>query len=252
MVRPISLASACNSRFHKRTRDPPEPLSKGLPPPSAVISSRLASGVARPADRLPPPANAVDGEGRGIMVDPEIDPARVGGQVINTVWHRPAELLDQEVVHPDLLRIACRTIFPAAVLEVADQFLLLRVDRDHRLVRGQRRAHHRIDVLELRIAIRVAVAFPRLAIALQAVAHPVEQLADQRAADLMALRLKLRRQPAHALARPAQPAPATLSTRRQAPPSAAVLACAAPQALRLGSYPATRNAACDEASAPAP
>ena len=62
----------------------------------------------------------------------------------------------------------------------------------------QRRVHRCIDVLELGIPIRVAVAFARLAIALQAVAHAIEQLADQRAANLMTLRLKLLRQPAHA------------------------------------------------------
>src|SRR5271166_5272082 len=38
MSRPNLLASFCNSRFHSRTR---EPL---LPPPSAVISNRLALG----------------------------------------------------------------------------------------------------------------------------------------------------------------------------------------------------------------
>src|SRR6478672_7282846 len=59
-------------------------------------------------------------------------------------------------------------------------------------------------MLELSIPIRVAVAFARLAIGLKAVAHIIEQLADQRAADLMTLRLKLLRQPAHALARPEQ------------------------------------------------
>src|SRR5207248_8202979 len=37
MSKPSSLASFCNSRFHSRTR---EPL---LPPPSAVISNRVAS-----------------------------------------------------------------------------------------------------------------------------------------------------------------------------------------------------------------
>jgi hypothetical protein len=38
MSMPISLARRCSSRFHRRRR---EPL---LPPPSAVMSSRLAPG----------------------------------------------------------------------------------------------------------------------------------------------------------------------------------------------------------------
>src|SRR5258708_31020262 len=49
MSRPSSLASFCNSRFHSRTR---EPL---LPPPSAVISNRVALGErARPTACHPP------------------------------------------------------------------------------------------------------------------------------------------------------------------------------------------------------
>ena len=138
------------------------------------------------------------------MIDPEIDPASIGGEIVNPVGHRAAELLDQEVVHPDLFRIARRTIFTPTVLEVADQFLLLRIDRDHRLALGQRSAHRRIDVVELRVPIRMAVALQRLTIALQAEAHAVQQFADQRTAHLVTLGLQFLGQPPQALACPAQ------------------------------------------------
>src|SRR4029077_14442820 len=69
---------------------------------------------------------------------------------------------------------------------------------------GQRRAHRAVDVFELRIPVRVTVTLTRLAIALQAVAHAIEQGANQRATNPMALRPKLFCQPPDALARPAQ------------------------------------------------
>jgi len=44
---------------------------------------------------------------------------------------------------------------PSAISEIADQFLLLRVDRDHRLSASRERRRGRVDVCELRVAIRV-------------------------------------------------------------------------------------------------
>jgi hypothetical protein len=52
----------------------------------------------------------------------------------------------------------------AAVLEVADQLLLLGVDRDDGLACGLGRNHLRVDVLELRIAIGMARALKGLAV----------------------------------------------------------------------------------------
>ena len=78
-------------------------------------------------------------------------------------------------LHPNVLRLTCGTPFPTGVLEVSDEFLLLRIDRDHRFARGQRRDHGVVDVNELRIAIGMAVAFPGLAIGLQAELLLVQQ-----------------------------------------------------------------------------
>src|SRR6202040_644206 len=82
--------------------------------------------------------------------------------------------------------------------------LFLGVDRDHRLLLGQRRGHLRVDVAELRIPVGMAIALLGLAVALQTVTRRIEQMADQGAADLVTLRLQRLCQPAHALAGPPQ------------------------------------------------
>ena len=64
-------------------------------------------------------------------------------------------------------------------LKVADQFLLLGVHRDHRLAALLEAIDHRVDVLELGIAIRMRSAFLGLAIALQAVPALLEHRPDR-------------------------------------------------------------------------
>lgn len=57
------------------------------------------------APHAPPPAtNALDGEGRGVMVDADTDPAFVGGNVVDAVGDRSALPRDDEVVHTHGLR----------------------------------------------------------------------------------------------------------------------------------------------------
>src|SRR5205085_5876925 len=99
---------------------------------------------------------------------------------------------------PDLFRVALGAIFAPVVAEIADQFLFLGVDGDHRLLFGQRRGHLGVDVAELRIPVGVAVALRGLAVALQTVTRLIEQVADQGAADLVTLRLQRLRQTAQA------------------------------------------------------
>jgi hypothetical protein len=74
----------------------------------------------------------------------------------------------------------------APVLEIADQFILLGIDRDRRLAGRQRRLHPIIDVAELCIAIRMTGPFARLAVGLQAVIELMQQFADHRTTDLVA------------------------------------------------------------------
>src|SRR6266446_4789529 len=138
------------------------------------------------------------------MVNPDIDPPEISRQVVDAVGYRAAQFPDQEVMDPDLFRIALRAILAARVAEIPDQFLFLGVDRDHRLLFRQSCGHLGVDVAELRIPVGVAVALLGLAIALQAVARIIEQSGDQGAAHLMTLRLERLRQSAHALAGPPQ------------------------------------------------
>src|SRR3982074_2707858 len=80
MSRPSSLASFCNSRFHSRT---PEPL---LPRPHAVA---------------PPRADALDGDRGRVVINADTHPTGIGGEVVDPVRYRAAELLDQEGMEPD-------------------------------------------------------------------------------------------------------------------------------------------------------
>ncbi len=107
-------------------------------------------------------------------------------------------------MHPHLLRLALRPPFSPAVLEVADEFLLLGVHRDDRIARPQIRLGRGSDVGELGIAIRVVRSFARLAVGLQAIAQRLQQLGHFLMAHAMALRVEFAGQAPHALAGPAQ------------------------------------------------
>jgi hypothetical protein len=90
-------------------------------------------------------------------------------------------------VDADLLRLAFRTPFAAAVLEIPDQLLLLGVDRDDRLPSSLKPYCLGADELELGIAIGILIAFASLTIGLQAVAGLAEQPRDRAIADVMPL-----------------------------------------------------------------
>jgi len=138
------------------------------------------------------------------MVDTDADPAGIVGDVVDSVGGCPAEFRDLEVVYPHLFRIAFRSIVTAIVLEIADQFLLLGVNRNGRLPGRHRLLHPIIDVVELRIAVRVARALERLAIGLQRIAQLTQQLADSLMRDAVAQRLQVCSQIAQASGRPSE------------------------------------------------
>src|SRR5271157_1470897 len=173
---------------------------------AAIGGDQQSAGVrvTRPTDGLPPLADTVHREGGRVVVNAYTHPSRIRGQVIDPVRHRAAELLDQEVMDPDFFWVALGAIFAPVVAEIADQFLFLGVDGDHRLLFGQRGGHLRVDVAELRIPVGVAVALRGLAVALQTVTRLIEQMADEGAADRMTLRLQRLCQAAHAFAGPPQ------------------------------------------------
>ena len=156
------------------------------------------------ADVLPPSADRLNREGGRVIVDPHTDPARVGGQIINSIRHGAAKLLDQEIVHAHFLWVALLAPLAAGVLEIADQFLLLRIDGDSWLVLGYGRLDRVVDDVELRVAVGIVGALARLAIGLQAELLLLQQLADDRVADLVPEFVEFPGQPAQALACPAQ------------------------------------------------
>ena len=107
-------------------------------------------------------------------------------------------------MHQHRWRRALRLPFPPAVLEVPDQLLLLRVDRNHRLAGAQMLVGSPVDVLELRVAVRMCGAFLSFARRLQPVAQAVQQPAHSGRTHPPPLLGQRRRQLRATLARPAQ------------------------------------------------
>jgi hypothetical protein len=128
---------------------------------------RRGVGVTGLAQVLPPIDDRVDREGRGVAGDPDTDPALIGGQVIDAVGDRVPELLVLEVVPANLDRPAPGLKLAADRLEIADQLALLGIHADHRLTGRDRLADRLVDVLKLRVTIRVPGALARLLVRLQ-------------------------------------------------------------------------------------
>src|SRR3954467_6418677 len=201
---PSSLARHCSSRFQSRTRPPL------LPPPSAAATASAGDDqawrvrIARAGDALPPAADRLHREGGGIAAHADADPACVRGQVVHAIRYRSAKRLAEEVVDLYLFRFALWAPCSACVLEIADEFFLFRVHRDHRLLLGQRRLYARLDVVKLRIAVGMLATLAGLAVALQAELLRLQHRADDATADLVPTLRQFVRQPTQARAGPAQ------------------------------------------------
>src|SRR3984885_11406642 len=146
----------------------------------------------------------LDRKRRGVVADAEVDPSVIGGDVVDTIRCNLAEFRDDEVMHPDRLGLSLGGQFATAILEVANGFLLLGVDRDHRLAGSLERLHLGIDVLELSVTVGMAGAFARLRIGLQAEAQTLQQSTNQLLARAEAQVGQRRGQMALALAHPHQ------------------------------------------------
>src|ERR1700692_4090341 len=109
------------------------------------------------------------------MVHPDADPTGVGGDIVDAIRHRPTQSFDQEIMHANRFGIALRTPFPPSVLEIPNEFLLLRVDSDNRLLRRQRSRHTLVNVDELRVPVGMIASLTGLAVALKAELLPLEQ-----------------------------------------------------------------------------
>src|SRR3954468_11675489 len=152
-VRPVSSASRWSSLFHSRLR------ALLLPPLSAGDDQAVGGAATRFADIVPPTADRVDGEGGRVVIDPDAHPSAIGADVVDPVRDCLAQFRDQEIVGPHRFGLAPRAPGSTRILEVADQFLLLGVDRDSRLTLGQRRLDRLVEVLELGVAVGMVRSF---------------------------------------------------------------------------------------------
>jgi hypothetical protein len=110
-------------------------------------------GVGDGTDLVPPSSDRGDGELGGVGVVNDGDEPFVGGDVEHAVRDRLADFGFGEVVHVDARWISGRLPFPSTVLEVPDDFLLLRVHRHHRLTGLEVSASVTVDVPELGVTI---------------------------------------------------------------------------------------------------
>ncbi len=106
--------------------------------------------------------------------------------------------------HPDRLGLPLGAQLAPAVFEVANQFLLLGINRDHRLPGRLEGGHHGVDVLELGIAVGMTAALAGFGVGLQAEAQPAQQATDQLLSGDEATLCQRRRQMALAFADPPQ------------------------------------------------
>jgi hypothetical protein len=136
------------------------------------------------------------------VIDTDAHPSGVVGNIVDPIGHGAAKFLDGKIMHPHVFGGALRAPLAPAILEIADQLFLLGIDRNRRLACRKRFLHMVVDVMKLRVAIRVVRSLTRLAVSLQAVIELVQQLANQCAVDLMAHRAQTLADLAQALACP--------------------------------------------------
>ena len=92
------------------------------------------------------------------------DPAAVVGQIVDAVGHDLAKLFVLEVMDLGSPRLAFGAVLGALVGVVADQLLLLGVDRDHRLIVSLEGQNLGVDVLELSVTVGMLASIIGLAI----------------------------------------------------------------------------------------
>ena len=144
--------------------------------------------VRLPSHHPPPLAHRGGGEPRRVVVAADADPRFVPRHVVDAIRNRFADRVARKVIHPHALGLTRRLPLASAIREIAHQFLLLGVDGNHRLPAFDERGGGHVDVLELRVTIRVRRAFPRLLQRVQPIAEAVQQFPDRRRADRPALR----------------------------------------------------------------
>src|SRR5450631_2046845 len=154
--------------------------------------------------RAPPAADGGHREGAGVMVGPDIDETGIATNVIDAIRVGTGNCGTGEIVTLNLQGLLGRQPLLAGIVVIAQECLLLGVDRNHGDALPQTPFHRGIDVPELRIAVGVIRTLLGLAIALQAVVQVVQNLRHFHVADRMILLAQFSGNGARALTYPAQ------------------------------------------------
>src|ERR1700680_2538964 len=126
---------------------------------------RIQAGALGP----PPTSDRGHGKRARIMDRSHVDESSVTPQIVDSIGIGAGHLGTWKIMSLNLLRLPLWAPLAALVLVIADQFFLLRVHGNHRLVCAQSGFHSAADVTELRIAVGMIFSFLSFTIALQAV-----------------------------------------------------------------------------------
>jgi len=195
-------------------RLPPAAPAAGAATPVGRDQQVLCPWVSFGTHLLPPSADGLPRELRRIVIDAHAHPALVLAQLDHPRGNAFAQMRVREVVHGHLFGCARGVPLAPPVLERADEFLLLGVRGDHRLTASLKPLDHCVEVLNLRMAIRMRGAFLGLAVALQAIASLPQHHAHRPRADGMRLPRQFLRQAGGALAGSTQSRLRSPSTHR--------------------------------------
>jgi hypothetical protein len=176
---PLAGARRIVAHRHLKSRGIGEPLQFLFPEAETVAVGPPAIGgdeqplrirVAFVAECFPPSLDRRHRELARIVVEADVDVAAGRSEVEDSIGHRLAQLLVGKIVYADLDRFALRKPLSPVILEVPDQFLLFRVDRDHRVSGLEELFGPLIDVPELLVPVGMTCSFLGLALGLQAIA----------------------------------------------------------------------------------
>jgi hypothetical protein len=95
------------------------PQTQAGPVAAAAIGGDQQAGGSRisaPADLVPPPTDRLHREACRVMLDADADPGCIGGEIVDAVRHRTAQVIDQEIMHPHVFRLALRVPLSTTVL----------------------------------------------------------------------------------------------------------------------------------------
>ena len=93
----------------------------------------LHVGIALSAHDIQPASDRIDRELCRVVADAKSDASRIGGDAVNSIRADFPKLLINEIMHVDLVGTALPAIIAAAIFIGTDRFLLLGVNRNHRL-----------------------------------------------------------------------------------------------------------------------